>query len=177
MTGTAGAKTGVAAAIAAFVDRAYANIQRLDYYRILGVGQDADSEAVRAAYYKLAAQLHPDLYGHGVDAEFRRKLTSVYSRVVEAYRVLTDHDRRRQYNQGLAEGKLRWDAGASLVTGKRSAADELKSEAARRFFKLGEEALQSGDRKAAVVNFRLALSMEPGSNVIVEHLARAEGKA
>ncbi len=31
-----------------------------DYYKILGVGQDADAETIRKAYKKLALQWHPD---------------------------------------------------------------------------------------------------------------------
>ena len=43
----------------------------------------ASTEEIRDAYYKLASRLHPDVHGEGIDPDFRRRLTSVFSRVVE----------------------------------------------------------------------------------------------
>jgi curved DNA-binding protein CbpA len=80
----------IRAAIEQFVDRAYAALEQTDYYRVLGMSSAASEQEIRDAYYKLAARLHPDIHGEGLDPDFRRKLTTVFSRVVEAYRVLSD---------------------------------------------------------------------------------------
>lgn len=65
-----------------------------DYYRILEVGRNASKEDIRQAYRRLALKLHPDKNPQGRDAaEARFKLVS------EAYDVLSNEDKRRQYDQ------------------------------------------------------------------------------
>ena len=58
-----------------------------DYYEVLGVPRDADHEAIRRAYRKLARKYHPDLNSSG-DAEDR------FKELGEAYEVLSDPDKR-----------------------------------------------------------------------------------
>ncbi|HNZ84119.1 MAG TPA: molecular chaperone DnaJ [Candidatus Pacearchaeota archaeon] len=60
-----------------------------DYYKILGVDKNANSEQIRSAYYELAHKYHPDKNG---DAE-------KFKEINEAYRVLSDKDKRAQYDQ------------------------------------------------------------------------------
>src|ERR1700749_3280113 len=63
-----------------------------DYYEILGVSRDADQDAIRRAYRKLARQYHPDL-NSDEDAEDR------FKQLGEAYEVLSDPDKREQYDR------------------------------------------------------------------------------
>jgi molecular chaperone DnaJ len=63
-----------------------------DYYDVLGVGRDADAEAVKQAYRALARELHPDVSGAEEDGERFREAT-------EAYTVLSDEDSRRLYDR------------------------------------------------------------------------------
>lgn len=63
-----------------------------DYYEVLGVGREADGDAIKKAYRKLAIQLHPDRNKAG-DAEEKFKELS------EAYAVLSDPDKRTRYDQ------------------------------------------------------------------------------
>ena len=63
-----------------------------DYYEVLGVGKDADPDAIKKAYRKLAIQLHPDR-NKAPDAEERFKELS------EAYAVLADPDKKARYDQ------------------------------------------------------------------------------
>lgn len=71
-----------------------------DYYKILGVPPDAPDEEIRKAYYKLAHKYHPD---KGGDAE-------KFKEINEAYRVLSDKQKRTQYDkygrtfEGMGEG-------------------------------------------------------------------------
>lgn len=59
-----------------------------DYYRILGVERAASADDIKRAYRRLASQHHPDKGGD----------TSRFQEVEEAYRVLSDPDQRRQYD-------------------------------------------------------------------------------
>src|SRR5437660_5423711 len=76
-----------------------------DYYETLGVKKDASEEDVKKAYRKLARQYHPDRNPGDKGAEAR------FKEVQEAYDVLSDKQKRAQYDQfGFAGpgGGFRW---------------------------------------------------------------------
>ncbi len=64
-----------------------------DYYEVLGVGRDADDAAIKKAYRALAKKYHPDMNPGDKEAEKKFKEAS------EAYAVLSDPEKRRQYDQ------------------------------------------------------------------------------
>lgn len=63
-----------------------------DLYEILGVSRDATEDEIKRAYRKLARECHPDANPNDPDAE--RK----FKDVAEAFSVLSDPERRRQYD-------------------------------------------------------------------------------
>jgi curved DNA-binding protein len=68
---------------------------------VLGVTPDADEQAIKQAYRKLARQYHPDVNPGDKQAEER------FKEVNEAYQALNDPERRRKYDQ-LREQYQRW---------------------------------------------------------------------
>lgn len=64
-----------------------------DYYAVLGVSKDAAAEAIKKAYRKLALKYHPDKNPDNKQAEEK------FKEITEAYAVLSDVDKRRQYDQ------------------------------------------------------------------------------
>ena len=64
-----------------------------DYYEVLGVSRDADDATLKKAYRKLAKKYHPDMNPGDAEAEKKFKEAS------EAYAVLSDAEKRRQYDQ------------------------------------------------------------------------------
>lgn len=64
-----------------------------DYYEVLGVSKDASAEEIKKAYRKLARQYHPDVNPNDQDAEQK------FKEVKEAFDVLSDPNRRQQYDQ------------------------------------------------------------------------------
>ncbi|MBR0654340.1 molecular chaperone DnaJ [Plastoroseomonas arctica] len=64
-----------------------------DYYEVLGVARDADEEALKKAYRKLAMQFHPDRNQGNDDAEVKFKEAG------EAYEVLKDAEKRAAYDR------------------------------------------------------------------------------
>ena len=64
-----------------------------DYYDVLGVGKSASDSELKSAYRKLAKKYHPDTNPGDAEAEAKFKEAS------EAYAVLSDPDKRRQYDQ------------------------------------------------------------------------------
>jgi len=67
--------------------------KRRDLYEVLGVSRNADADAIKAAYRKLARKLHPDVNPDDAAAEER------FKEVSEAYAVLSDAKRRRDYDE------------------------------------------------------------------------------
>jgi molecular chaperone DnaJ len=64
-----------------------------DYYAALGVAKDADAAAIKRAYRTLARELHPDKNPDNAAAETR------FKEVSEAYDVLSDPQRRSEYDE------------------------------------------------------------------------------
>ena len=67
--------------------------QKRDYYEVLGVDRKADDAALKKAYRVLAKKYHPDMNPGDKEAEKKFKEAS------EAYAVLSDPEKRRQYDQ------------------------------------------------------------------------------
>ena len=64
-----------------------------DYYEVLGVDKGADDATLKRAYRKLAKKYHPDMNPGDKEAEAK------FKEATEAYSVLSDPDKRHQYDQ------------------------------------------------------------------------------
>ncbi len=64
-----------------------------DYYATLGVSREATADEIKRAYRRLARELHPDANPADADAERR------FKEVGEAYAVVGDAERRREYDE------------------------------------------------------------------------------
>jgi curved DNA-binding protein len=69
-----------------------------DYYQILGVNKNAGDEEMKKAYRKLAMKYHPDRNPNKKEAEER------FKEINEAYAVLSDKEKRKQYDTFGKEG-------------------------------------------------------------------------
>lgn len=82
--------------------------QKRDYYEVLGVEKSADDAAIKKAYRVLAKKYHPDMNPGDEEAEKKFKEAS------EAYAILSDPEKRRQYDQ---YGHAAFDGGAGGAGG------------------------------------------------------------
>jgi len=74
-----------------------------DYYKSLGVEKSASNKEIKKAFRKLALKYHPD---KNPDTDTSKK----FQEIAEAYEVLGDEDKRRQYDQ---KGHSAWSSSGS----------------------------------------------------------------
>ena len=67
--------------------------QKRDYYEVLGVSKDASEAELKKAYRQVAKKYHPDLNPDNQEAEAKFKEAN------EAYEILSDPQKRKQYDQ------------------------------------------------------------------------------
>ncbi|MBQ0043050.1 MAG: molecular chaperone DnaJ [Lachnospiraceae bacterium] len=77
--------------------------EKRDYYEVLGISKTADDAEIKKAYRVLAKKYHPDMNPGDAEAEKKFKEAS------EAYAILSDPEKRRQYDQF---GHAAFDGGA-----------------------------------------------------------------
>lgn len=82
----------------------------MDYYRILGLTETADAEAVKTAYRRLAKGCHPDAHPGDKRAEER------FKQITEAYAVLSDAEKRAKYDRERAGAP----GGQKAASGRRN---------------------------------------------------------
>jgi curved DNA-binding protein CbpA len=86
----------------------------MNYYVVLGMAEDSDSDTIRSAFRALARRYHPDAGVGSSAVEFRRAL--------EAYETLSDPDRRRIHDRELRGSRVRSTIIAAPI-GSRSVAE------------------------------------------------------
>ncbi len=76
-----------------------------DYYKILGVTQQASAKEIKAAYRKLAKQYHPDVVrGDKEKEDFMREIG-------EAYSFLGDEEKRKKYDAQRQKAGIKAEGG------------------------------------------------------------------
>jgi len=132
-----------------------------DYYEVLGIAKDASDQDIKKAYRKLAQKYHPDKHKGDKDAEKKFKDAN------EAYEVLSDKQKRAQYDQfgsaggqGGFGGAQGFDASGfdfSQFSGSGGFADIFET-----FFggNTGTKRRQSGPKPGNDIEFQLPLTFE-----------------
>ena len=69
-----------------------------DYYEVLGVDKKASAADIKKAYRKIAIKYHPDRQGNKSEEE-KKEAEEKFKEAAEAYSVLSDEQKRQQYDQ------------------------------------------------------------------------------
>ena len=77
--------------------------ERKDYYKILGVDKNASEDEIKKSYKKLAIQFHPDKFATESE-EKKKEAEEKFKEINEAYSVLSDKEKRAQYDNPQPEG-------------------------------------------------------------------------
>ena len=94
-----------------------------DYYKILGISEDADTKEIKAKYRKLAMKYHPDRNPNDKKAE------EMFKTISEAYEILGDENKRKEYDE---KRKNKGNAGSQRFGEKKSSRAEQNGESAKR---------------------------------------------
>lgn len=120
-----------------------------DYYDVLGVARTCDEEELKRAYRKLALKLHPDK-----NPDNRREAEERFKEVNEAYRVLSDAQRRAQYDRF---GHAAFEQGGGFDFG--GSFDDILGDLFGDFFGTGRRGGgRSRARRGADLQYQLAIS-------------------
>lgn len=86
-----------------------------DLYKVLGVSREASQEEIRRSYRKLAREHHPDANRDDKEAEER------FKEIQHAYEILSNPEKRRQYDEGPRAFFSGGNAGQGAAGGARTA--------------------------------------------------------
>lgn len=126
-----------------------------DYYEVLGVDKNADDAALKKAFRKLAKKYHPDVNPGDKNAEEK------FKEIQEAYAVLSDADKRRQYDQfghAAFEGGGMGGAGGFDFSGMDMG--DIFGDLFGDFFGGGRRTADTGPRKGANLRASVRITFE-----------------
>lgn len=72
--------------------------EKRDYYEVLGISKGASDDEIKKAYRKAAMKYHPDKFSNASDKE-KKDAEDKFKEVNEAYQVLSDSQKKAQYDQ------------------------------------------------------------------------------
>ncbi len=127
-----------------------------DYYEVLGVEKGASRQEIKSAYRRLAVRYHPDRNPDDAQAEAK------FKEAAEAYAVLSDEQKRAQYDRFGHRGMGGGGFGGFDPTTFGDFADILGD-----FFGFGfQRASRSGARPGADLRYRLSISLDEAARGI-----------
>lgn len=91
-----------------------------DHYKTLGVTRSASSNDIKSAYRKIVLKHHPDKSSSADSAQ-------IFLKATEAYEILSDFDRRKQYDSALENERRRIADEQRIQTQKKAAATQTQS--------------------------------------------------
>jgi hypothetical protein len=141
-------------------------------HAILGIAETASADDIQLAFYNAAKLAHPDRFRTVLTAPQMDRLTRAYSRVTEAYGILTGRIRRSAVpapaNRSTAAPRPGPASGSTPAT--PPAAAELNAQLAQQmnhkalpYFRRAELAFANDDPNAAGLQLRLAIAADPTS--------------
>ncbi len=156
----------------------YEGLDRWNYYEILRVPKNAPIEQIKKSYYKLSKKFHPDKYYSSNDRSRKDKAKVIYKRLVEAYMVLRNPYKRREYDQELISSRgeegVRLRDAAEVVQRKEGKKATIFNRQAKRFYELAMTALREKNIHSAKMNLRLALNADPENEFLQDKLEEIE---
>jgi curved DNA-binding protein CbpA len=147
------------------IHKAYIASKSQNFYEVLGVDTEASNSQIETAYQRLARQYHPDQQFREGMAQLKDELGELFSRVTEAYKILSDDSRRWEYDLSLATVTTE-----SPRSRPPKAIDPAKASEA---FAKGIDSFKGRDFESATVHFKEAARLDATKALYMSHLALA----
>lgn len=130
-----------------------------DYYHILGLPQNATSKQIRERFLEMARERHPDRY----QGEGKAQIEADFQAITEAFNVLSDPERRREYD-------------LNLVRPGGEGGESQAAQIAQAYVKRGVKAYKAKNYLEAAENFDRATQENPGDAQAWYYLALAASR-
>jgi len=88
--------------IVKMIEDMYSKHKTLGYYGALGLNQYAAHSDIKRAYYAEAKKFHPDKHFYLQSEDLKNKLSDIFAYITEAFAVLSNPEKRREYDRQLA---------------------------------------------------------------------------
>jgi curved DNA-binding protein CbpA len=132
------------------------------YYELFDIPADADSAEIKAAYFRVAKQFHPDRFHQEKDVELLQRIQNAFSRAAHAYETLKDEDKRKTYDFKLRkEQPLQKKKDVSRQS--LSSIKDQQVEMAKEAFDEGYELLMNDEYSEALPFLARAVQLVPGN--------------
>lgn len=129
------------------VDKLYYRLKTISADELLQIDGQMSSAEIKKKYHLLAKEFHPDkAYSHN-DREFRDKLTSIFGAMANAYGLLRDDAKRREYFRTLKKMPVKQESAENI---------SLKDQLSR-----GIQEFRNGNYSEAAELFRWLTSQRP----------------
>ncbi|HZI02541.1 MAG TPA: DnaJ domain-containing protein [Archangium sp.] len=159
-----------------------ARLDEMDYFEVLMVERTTVPADIKKAFYRESRTYHPDRFFHLDNKELKERVNELYKRVTEAYYVLRDDAKRRQYTANISgperAQKLRFTESSEVET--RAASKRQVEEQTgvhpkgRQFYQTGAADADAGRWSSAERNLKMALTYEPANTRYKEKLAEVQ---
>jgi curved DNA-binding protein CbpA len=147
-------------------------LERTTHHELLGIGRRATADEARSAYLDRVKRFHPDRYAGKRLGSFRARLERVTRQLTEARDVLSDPDRRAQYERITATPddvvrievkRIEEELRAEERRARLGRTNPVLARATRvaELMKRGKEALAAGKPDRAANDFATALALDP----------------
>ncbi|HYO57198.1 J domain-containing protein [Archangium sp.] len=159
-----------------------ARLDQMDYFEILMVERTVAPADIKKAFYRESRTYHPDRFFHLRNKELKDRVNDLYKRVTEAYYVLRDDAKRRQYTANISgperAQKLRFTESSETETraaSKRQVEEQIGTHPkGRQFYQTGAADADAGRWASAERNLKMALTYEPANTRYKEKLAEVQ---
>lgn len=142
-----------------------------NYYDVLGIPPETGSRGVKSAFRRQAKRQHPDLRREEGSRASARAADAAMRLLLEAYRVLSDPEKRRAYDRGLRR-KAAEEGGFDYRLFLKARPNDPASQAKLVVFDLlhgmEDEALEVYERAKSFDDFRLERYLERGEAMDAE---------
>ncbi len=148
-------------------------IDTLDYYEILQVRQKAFTQDIKKAYFEQSRLFHPDKY-YNEDPRLLDMVTKIFKRVCEAYKVLSNTDKRAIYTKAVKgpdrKKYLRYSSQLFEELEKGGDQDEGQTPMGKKYYQMAKTSMANKDYNSAKINLQLAAKMEPANETFKKKL-------